>query len=84
MGNAFQISIQMEEGKPPQISASGTSQHPITSEEKNTFGLNDAKIKQGIGNNFGKEPRDVFLCDPTPWGDIYSKCGWKPVQSGEC
>ena len=81
MGNAFQVSVHMQKGKPPQISASGTSQHPITSEEKKAFGLNDAKIKQGVGNNFGKEPSDVFLCDPTPWGDIYSRYGWEPVQS---
>ncbi|XP_037293764.1 spherulin-2A isoform X2 [Manduca sexta] len=51
----------------------------ISEEEIKYFGLTDDCLKLGVKEYFGKEPNDVYLKSPTPWGDLYESLQWQPI-----
>lgn len=59
----------------------GSFDHIITDEEVEWFGVQETVLKNKIGLIWGKEPNDVFLHSPTPWGDLYKTYGWEQVQT---
>ena len=63
------------------VRVTGTVQHVITDEERQSFKLADAQLKDAVGKFLGKRPKDAFLHSPTPWGDLYKKYGWSQVQT---
>jgi len=63
------------------VQASGSVQHIITDDERNTFGLQDADLKAAVNSYFGKAPNDAYLHSPTPWNDLYNTYGWPQVQT---
>jgi hypothetical protein len=63
------------------VSATGSVQHVITSQERATFGLTDEALKAAVNKYAGKEPNNVYLVSPTPWGDLYKTYGWEQVQT---
>lgn len=63
------------------VQASGSVQHIITDDERNTFGLQDADLKAAVNSYFGNTPNDAYLHSPTPWNDLYNTYGWPQVQT---
>ena len=59
----------------------GSVQHVITDDERKTFGLSDSALKKACDTYFGKQPDDVFLHSPTPWGDLYKLYNWEQTQT---
>ncbi|XP_013199194.2 spherulin-2A [Amyelois transitella] len=58
---------------------SGKQVDVITDKERNTFELNDGKLKDAIAAYFGRRPDDAYLRSPTPWNDLYRSYGWNQV-----
>ncbi|MBC7584241.1 MULTISPECIES: hypothetical protein [unclassified Tardiphaga] len=69
------------DGQSASVRASGSVQHIITDAERNTFGINDAALKNAVARYFGQAPDDAFLHSDTPWGDLYRTYGWSQVQT---
>lgn len=63
------------------VQASGSVQHIITQQERDSFKLNDNQLKNAVLVYFGKRPNDAYLSSPTPWGDLYKTYGWPQVQT---
>lgn len=63
------------------VQASGSVQHIITQQERESFNLNDNQLKNAVSAYFGKRPNDAYLSSPTPWGDLYKTYGWPQVQT---
>jgi hypothetical protein len=59
-----------------------SSSHSITQNERDIFGIGtDDPIKELVKTYFGRKPDNVFLKDPTSWGNTFSQYGWAPVIS---
>lgn len=69
------------DGKSSSATVSGSIQHIITDQERNTFKLNDAQLKAAVNAYFGKAPNDAYLHSPTPWNDLYETYGWQQVST---
>jgi len=80
MGISVSI-VAGEDKNSSSVNAAGSIQHIITDEERRTFGVTDAGLKNAVGKYFGKNPNDAFLHSPTPWNDLYNTYGWKQVQT---
>lgn len=63
------------------VKVTGSVQHVITDEERKSFKMEDAQLKDGVGKFLGKRPKDAYLHSPTPWGDLYKKNSWHQVQT---
>lgn len=63
------------------MTVSGSVEHVITDEERETFSLDDDELKSAVEKYFGKEPNDAFLHSPTPWGDLYKTNDWEQVHT---
>ncbi|WDV46639.1 hypothetical protein PV797_02830 [Clostridiaceae bacterium M8S5] len=68
------------DGSASKVSATGSVQHVITDDERNTFKLSDSQLKSAVNKYFGKTPDDAYLRSPTPWGDLYKTYSWPQVQ----
>ena len=53
----------------------------ITDEEIAAFQLDDDQLEEDVIHYFGRQPNDVFLRSPTPWGDLYKTYNWPQVQT---
>lgn len=58
---------------------SGSQADVISNEERKTFNLDDAKLKEAVRAYFGKKPDGAYLHSPTPFGDLYSTYNWNQV-----
>ncbi|XP_073965878.1 U-megalopygitoxin(8)-Mo12-like [Choristoneura fumiferana] len=61
------------------VNYSGDQIDIISDKERDSFGLSDSKVKDGVKNYFGERPDDAYLRSPTPWGDLYQSNGWSQV-----
>ncbi|CAH2217059.1 jg4490 [Pararge aegeria aegeria] len=52
----------------------------ISDKEVNIFNITDVNLKRGIRVEFGDTPNDVYLKDPTPYGNLYQKFKWQQVN----
>eukprot|EP00731_Ephydatia_muelleri_P035069 Em0094g19a len=89
------INVQIKAGSTPEassISATGTVSHVITDSERQLFGIEDADLKNAVGNYLGKNPKDVCVRYPTPWPEwdeqfknyhwqLDGTCGWHQVTT---
>lgn len=80
MGIDVQV-VAGPDGKSSSVKATGSIQHIITDEERNTFGLSDSALKNAVAAYFGKAPNDAYLHSPTPWDDLYKVYGWQQVST---
>ena len=62
------------------VQASGSIQHIITDQERQTFHITDGDLKNAVGKYFGKNPNDAYLHSETPWGDLYRTYGWEQTS----
>ncbi|WP_054705004.1 ETX/MTX2 family pore-forming toxin [Bacillus sp. JCM 19041] len=62
------------------IDTDGSVLHVITDAERKSFGITDSDLKEYVGVYKGKRPKDVYVCSPTPWGDLYKTYDWSEVQ----
>ena len=72
------MNIEIHAGKDKassSVKVTGTVQHVITDEERQSFKLEDAQLKDAVKKYFGKRPNDAFLHSPTPWDDLYKTYG---------
>lgn len=69
------------DGQSSSANVSGSIQHIISDDERNTFRLNDSQLKEAVNAYFGKRPNDAYLHSPTPWGDLYKTYGWEQVST---
>jgi hypothetical protein len=63
------------------VNASGSQQHIISDEERNSYGIGDAALTTAVAKYFGKAPNDAYLHSPTPWNDLYKTYNWPQVQT---
>lgn len=61
--------------------AYGFFDHIITDQEIESFGVQGTVLKGVIRSLCGKEPNDVYLHSPTPWGDLYKTYEWDQIQT---
>uniref|UniRef100_A0A2A4JYN7 Uncharacterized protein n=1 Tax=Heliothis virescens TaxID=7102 RepID=A0A2A4JYN7_HELVI len=57
----------------------GTNENTINERDITTFNLTKENLKAGVNSYFGASPTDIFLNNPTLWGDLYTENKWKPV-----
>ncbi|CAH0718416.1 unnamed protein product, partial [Brenthis ino] len=58
---------------------SGADNKLITAKEINLYNVTDDNLKRGARVELGRTPDDVFLKNPTPYGDLYQKYKWREV-----
>ena len=79
---AMGIDIVIKAGKDKassSVTASGSVQHVVTDDERETFRLGDEQLKQAVEKFFGKRPNDAYLHSPTEH-DLYKKYNWPQVE----
>lgn len=69
-----------EQGSNMNVYYSGNQIDIISDRERDSFGLSDSTVKDGVKKYFGARPDDAYLRSPTPWGDLYQSNGWSQVS----
>jgi len=63
-------------------SFSGQLARGTTPVDQDAFRINDNVLKDLIAKDFkGKRPNDIFLKDPTPFGNLFTKNKWTPLTT---
>lgn len=62
------------------VNGSGILENVITDSEQRVFRLEERDIRQAIRAIGGRDPNDVFVRSPTPWGDLYRTYNWRQVH----
>lgn len=62
------------------IKYNGVDNKPVTAKEQKIFNITDDNLKRGVKIELGKEPDDIFLMDPTKYGNLYAKYNWTTVM----
>lgn len=81
MGINVSITVDGSDNQKSTARASGSVQHIISDQERNTFKLKDDQLKAAVESYFGKRPNDAYLHSPTPWNDLYNTYGWSQVTT---
>ncbi|EPV3677730.1 MULTISPECIES: follicular epithelium yolk protein subunit [Enterobacterales] len=77
----MRINIQLRENIESSIvNGSGVLSGVLTNTEQQTFGLDERHIRWAVCSISGREPNDVFVRSPTPWGDLYQRYNWRQVH----
>ncbi|XP_072933710.1 U-megalopygitoxin(8)-Mc8-like [Epargyreus clarus] len=63
------------------ITHSGSGDKLVTEKEINAFNISDSNLKRGVRVELGKYPQDVFIKDPTRYGNLYPKYNWSQVTT---
>ncbi|CAH2061798.1 unnamed protein product, partial [Iphiclides podalirius] len=58
----------------------GVDEKVVTALEEKLFNITDSNLRKGVLIELGKEPDDIFLKDPTKYGDLHYKYNWMPVK----
>lgn len=58
----------------------GDDKKIITNMEVNLFNITDNNLSKGVRIELGKYPDDIYLNDPTKYGNIYENYNWTPVK----
>lgn len=75
------INIKLKPSKSDiEIKSSGADHKIITSLELNIFNVTREKLNKGMRVYMGKVPNDIFLKEPTVYGDLFQKYKWEPVK----
>ncbi|MGE8064507.1 hypothetical protein [Pseudomonas sp. NPDC089569] len=62
------------------VRAGGEVVDVISDAERETFGINDERLKDCVNKYFGRAPNGVYLKSPTPGKDLYTIYGWPEVK----
>jgi len=63
-------------------SFSGQLVRPTTPADQSAFRISNDTLKDLISRSFnGRRPNDIFLRDPTNWGNIFAQYGWTPLTT---
>nr|XP_021195732.2 uncharacterized protein LOC110380165 [Helicoverpa armigera] len=62
------------------ISYKGNHDKVVTDEELKLFNITYPRLNKGLRVELGKVPNDVFLKNPTPYGDLFEKFHWEPMK----
>ncbi|XP_045780841.1 uncharacterized protein LOC123877946 isoform X2 [Maniola jurtina] len=57
----------------------GSDDKVVSDREVKLYNITEDRLKNGTGHEFGVTPSDVFLTDPTPYGNLYLKYKWRQV-----
>lgn len=60
----------------PVVTATGGATETITLPQRAMFGIQFAPLDDAIVKVLGRGTSDIYLFDPTPFGDIFGKFGW--------
>ncbi|XP_022828600.1 spherulin-2A-like [Spodoptera litura] len=74
----IEIDINVDEDEKVNISYSGSELDLISDNDINLFKVQ--RLHNAVKQHLGKEPKDVYLRSPTPWGDLYKTYSWQPVM----
>lgn len=74
----IEIDIKVDEDEKVSIKHSGSEINLISDNDINVFKVQ--RLHNAVKQHLGKEPKDVYLRSPTPWGDLYKTYGWQPVK----
>lgn len=75
----IQIDIHTNDDQKMKVHMAGAHVSLLGEMEKAAFGLTDDNLKQAI-TTMGMKPDNVFLNDPTPWGDLFETMNWEPTR----
>ncbi|XP_013178385.1 PREDICTED: uncharacterized protein LOC106125651, partial [Papilio xuthus] len=77
----IQISIKCASNKNDiKVTYNGDDKKIITNTEVNLFNITNYNLNKGVRIELGKEPDDIFINDPTKYGNLYEKYNWTPVK----
>ena len=63
-------------------SLSGQLVRGTTFADQNSFKISNQVLMDLIGRSFGgRKPNDIYLKDPTPWGNTFAQYGWTPLTT---
>lgn len=62
------------------VKYSGNDYKIVTPSELHLFNVTTENLKKGMKIEMGKAPDDIFLNDPTYYGNIFKKFRWEPVK----
>ncbi|XP_049707829.2 spherulin-2A [Helicoverpa armigera] len=57
----------------------GSNENIVNNRDIIYFNLTKECLKAAVNSYFGAKPEDVFLNNPTPFGDLYTDHKWNPV-----
>uniref|UniRef100_A0A2H1W3I6 SFRICE_010883 n=1 Tax=Spodoptera frugiperda TaxID=7108 RepID=A0A2H1W3I6_SPOFR len=61
-------------------SYSGSDDRLVTDEHLKLFDVTKAKLDKGMRVELGKVPDDIFIRNPTPYGDLFTKFDWEQMK----
>ncbi|XP_023950843.2 uncharacterized protein LOC112055085 [Bicyclus anynana] len=63
------------------VAVKGTDDKIIGDKEVNIFNITEFNLKRGVKRDFGiaPTPSDVYIKDPTPYGNLFHKYKWQQV-----
>lgn len=62
------------------VNFTGDHKKLITDKEIRLYNVSEDNLKYGVKVELGKAPDDIFLKDPTRYGDLYRKYKWNEVR----
>lgn len=62
------------------VNFTGADKKKISDKDVKTFNITDDNLKNGTKVELGEKPKDVFLKDPTAYGNLYRKFKWQEVR----
>ncbi|XP_068624338.1 spherulin-2A-like [Battus philenor] len=61
------------------VTFNGVDKKTVTDMEVKLFNITDYNLSRGVRIELGKASDDIFLYDPTKYGNLYKKYNWSPV-----
>lgn len=81
IGAEIQLDVSIDSNKNDiVIKYSGSDRKIVTNTELTLFNITTENLNKGMKVEMGKAPNDIFLHDPTNYGNIFQKFKWQPVQ----
>ncbi|CAK1549366.1 unnamed protein product [Leptosia nina] len=79
--SAIHVTVLAIDEEKIDVSFRGTSTDVISDKDREIFQLTDTNLKKGVHVLFDETPDDVFIKNPTPWGDLHDQYGWDEVKT---
>ncbi|XP_050358155.1 uncharacterized protein LOC126778539 [Nymphalis io] len=62
------------------VSFNGTDMKLVSEKEVKIYNITDYNLNKGLRIELGKAPDNIFLKDPTTYGNLYSNYKWKEIH----
>ena len=75
----IRLDINLDENQEVQVNYTGNETQVVTDEDISSFNIGSGNLLAALNHTMGKQPNNVYLRSPTPWGDLYNTNNWKQV-----